>query len=166
MGGEFGEIRWTQSAGSYGGSYGLFLYNSDEDWPIAYCFSDEAKDISVCDKQWFVDHGTSARYYKDTAMESKECECTLDGLDIFDVETTMIPADSSEDDGDADAGNDDDSVDASAAPPSATTGEESSSSDESVEGNVNAMEAESKANGLNICFSMMLSGLVWLQIAF
>ena len=29
--GEFGEIRWTQSAGSYGGSYGLFLYDSGED---------------------------------------------------------------------------------------------------------------------------------------
>merc|ERR1712039_1167954 len=48
--GQFGEIRWTQSAGSYGGSYGLFLYNSNEDWPIAYCFSEETKDISVCDR--------------------------------------------------------------------------------------------------------------------
>merc|ERR1719242_1262898 len=99
--GEFGEIRWTSSAGSYGGSYGLFLYESGEDWPIAYCFSEDAKDISVCDRQWFVDHGTSARYYKDDTMESKECECSVDGFDLFDVETTMMPHTTGEDDEDA-----------------------------------------------------------------
>merc|ERR1712228_859254 len=101
--GEFGEIRWTQSAGSYGGSYGLFLYESGEDWPIAYCFSNDAKDISVCDKQWFVDHGTSARYYKDDTMESKKCECSVDGFDLFDVETTMMPQTTGEDDDSGDA---------------------------------------------------------------
>merc|ERR1712228_235502 len=157
--GEFGEIRWTQSAGSYGGSYGLFLYESGEDWPIAYCFSDDAKDISVCDKQWFVDHGTSARYYKDDTMESKECECSIDGFDLFDIETTMLPETTASDD------DDDSSDDGVVVVPTApwSTVANTVDADAVPSANVNALE--SKSNGVGMSIAMMLTGLVWLQMA-
>ena len=140
--------------------------------PIAYCFSEEAKDISVCDRQWFVDHGTSARYYKDDSMESKECECTLEGFDIFDVSTTMIPDTTVDEEGEGD--NDDDDDDDGEASTSdegtesiSTTASWStvSSTSASVPStDVNAME-ESKANGYGMSVGIMCSGLVLLQMA-
>jgi len=153
--GEFGEIRWTSSAGSYGGSYGLFLYG--EEWPIAYCFSEDAKDISVCDRQWFVDHGTSARYYKDDTMESKECECSVDGFDLFDVETTMMPQTTGEDDEDA--------ADSSSASTTESWSTVSSTGTIPSAG-VNALET-SNANkyGMSLIGIMLLSALAWLNLS-
>merc|ERR1712228_692622 len=151
--GEFGEIRWTQSAGSYGGSYGLFLYESGEDWPIAYCFSNDAKDISICDKQWFVDHGTSARYYKDDTMESKECECSIDGFDLFDVETTMMPQTTGED---VDSGDAADSSSASTTESWSTV----SSTGTVPSAGVNALEtSDANKYGMSLIGIVLLSAL-------
>eukprot|EP01084_Bolivina_argentea_P198665 340122_1 len=96
--GNFGEIRWTETAGTLGGSFGLFLYESTDPlgdkYPVAYCFSGESKDISVCNKQWYIDHGISSRYYMDESMEMTECECTVD-LDLvaekFDFGPPSVP---------------------------------------------------------------------------
>ena len=46
----------------------------DEEWSIAYCFSD-SPNIEACTKHWYVDHGTTARYYVDMTVETDECEC-------------------------------------------------------------------------------------------
>eukprot|EP00486_Rosalina_sp_Unknown_P016805 CAMPEP_0201583140 /NCGR_PEP_ID=MMETSP0190_2-20130828/94842_1 /ASSEMBLY_ACC=CAM_ASM_000263 /TAXON_ID=37353 /ORGANISM="Rosalina sp." /LENGTH=228 /DNA_ID=CAMNT_0048024465 /DNA_START=498 /DNA_END=1184 /DNA_ORIENTATION=+ len=70
--GDYGEIRWTQNAGQYGESYGIFLF--DQEWAMAYCFSD-TPNIAICSKNWYIEHGNTARYYLDINMEMTECEC-------------------------------------------------------------------------------------------
>eukprot|EP00484_Ammonia_sp_Unknown_P003282 CAMPEP_0197075292 /NCGR_PEP_ID=MMETSP1384-20130603/211535_1 /TAXON_ID=29189 /ORGANISM="Ammonia sp." /LENGTH=484 /DNA_ID=CAMNT_0042514137 /DNA_START=53 /DNA_END=1507 /DNA_ORIENTATION=- len=84
--GEYGEIKWTQSAGTYGAAYGLFLF--DEEWPIAYCFGN-SKDVRVCHQKWYVDHGSTARYYLDESLEVLQCECPAQRLSDGDDDDAL-----------------------------------------------------------------------------
>merc|ERR1711971_737285 len=108
-------------------------------------------------KQWFVDHGTSARYYKDATMGSKECECTLEGMDELASETTIAPVTaSSTADGVAASESSDDPFDIA----STTTDEDDAADVPSA--NVNALE--SKSHSFDVTVAVVMSGLAMLQM--
>ena len=90
-------------------------------------------------------------------MESKECECSIDGFDLFDIETTMMPETTADDD-------DNDSSDDGVVVPTAPWSTVASSVDADAVPSADVNALESKSNGVGVSIAMMLTGLVWLQM--